>query len=243
VDSTPATEEPPRSPDTTPDPRSAWRRRVTPKMVIATLIGLAVLAGLIIGGKEAMHWLQGLADQSRTPEMLTILCIVYALLLAIPGVPGLEVGLVMMGVFQEVGILAAWLCTIVGLNLAFVAGRKLPRAKIERFLTPKNVPEDELPPFARNQHDTMTLVLERNRIGRWVLKWTGPPGGWRRYVLIAFLFNMPGNFVLGGGGGIGLFCGTSEDLRWRWYFATTVFAAGVFPLLFYGGLMTARQVI
>lgn len=227
--------------EATTSARPRWRPSL--KLIIVLLLVAGVAVALIVGGKEAVHWLQHAAEQSRTPGMLAVLCTVYAILLAIPGVPGLEVGLVMMGVFQETGIIAAWLCTVAGLNLAFFAGRKLPRDRIERWLKPKDVPEGALPDFAIGQSDTMTLVLERNRVGRAVLRWTGPPGGWRRYVLIAFLFNMPGNFIIGGGGGIGLFCGTSQDLKWPWYLVTTILAAAVIPLMFYGGLLTARQII
>jgi hypothetical protein len=221
--------------------RRRWRPSLKLIIVLLLVAGLAV--AMIVGGKEAVHWLQSVAEKSRTPGMLAVLCTIYAFLLAIPGVPGLEVGLVMMGVFQETGIIAAWLCTVAGLNMAFFAGRKLPRDRIEQWLKPKNVAEGDLPDFAIGKSDTMTLVLERNRVGRAVLRWTGPPGGWRRYVLVAFLFNMPGNFIIGGGGGIALFCGTSQDLKWPWYLVTTVLAAAVIPLMFYGGLLTARQII
>lgn len=219
------------------------RKRFPWKLVIILTLLAGLATALFIGGHSAFEWVKGVAEKARTPETLTILCIVYAVLLAIPGVPGLEVGLVMMAVFAEVGILAAWLCTIVGLNLAFLGGRKIPRAKLEKWLKPKDVPESELPAFAIGKGDTMTLVFERNKLGRKILKWTGPPGGWRRYLLIGLLFNMPGNFIIGGGGGIGLFCGTSDDIKWRWYLLTTTLAAAVIPLMVYLGLFTAREVL
>ena len=209
-------------------------------IVLAILIGIGV--GMMIGGHSAVEWIQGIAEKARTPETLIILGVVYTTLLAIPGVPGLEVGLVMMIVFGEVGILAVYLFTVLALNISFYGGRKIPRAKLERWLTPKDVPESELPAYAIGQGDTMTLVFERNKFGRKLLKWTGPPGGWRRYFLIGVLLNMPGNFIIGGGGGIGVFCGTSDDIKWRSYLLTTALAAAVIPLLFYFGLLTARQV-
>lgn len=222
-------------------PRRRWRPSL--KLIIIVLLIAGLATALIVGGPDAVKWLQNLAERSRTPGTLAVLCVIFTVLLAIPGVPGLEVGVVMMTVFQEVGILAAWICTVAGLNLAFLAGRRLPLSRIESWLKPKNVPEHELPAFAVGKSDTMTLVLERNRVGRRILRWTGPPGGWRRYLLIGFLFNMPGNFVIGGGGGIGLFCGTSQDLRWRWYLVTTIIAAALIPTLFYAGLLTARQIL
>lgn len=210
-------------------------------IVLALLIGVGV--AMFLGGHSAVEWIQGIAEKARTPETLIVLGVIYTILLAIPGVPGLEVGLVMMLVFGELGIIAVWVCTVSGLNISFYAGRKIPRAKLERWLKPKDIPDSELPAFAIGKDDTMTLVLERNKLGRKILKWTGPPGGWRRYLLIGILLNMPGNFIIGGGGGIGLFSGTSDDIKWRGYLLTVALAAAVIPLLFYFGLLTARQIL
>lgn len=218
-------------------------RRVPWKLIIFLAVVLAIVLAFTLGGHAAFEWVKQLAEQARNPVTLVILGIAYTVLLAIPGVPGLEVGLVMMVVFGELGIVAVWVCTILGLNTTFFFGRRIPREKLKRWLTPKDVPEHELPSFAVGQADTFTLVLERNKLGRKILKWTGPPGGWRRYALVGFLLNMPGNFIIGGGGGIALFCGTSDDIKWRPYLLTTALAAMPIPLMFYFGLLTVREVL
>ena len=222
--------------------RKGWRPSL--KFVIGVLLVGALIAAFAIGGHDFVVWLQTLAERSRTPWTLAILCTIFTVLLALPGVPGLEVAAIIMLVFGEVGIIATWLCGALAFNISFFAGRLVPEARIQRWLTPKKeVDAAKLPDFAVGQHDAMTLVLERNRVGRAILRWTGPPGGWRRYVLIFVLFNMPGNFVLGGGGGIAMFCGTSRDLRWGPYFVTALLAAGVIPGLVWAGLLTANQFI
>jgi hypothetical protein len=222
-------------------PRKGWRPSL--KLIIILLLVAGLATAFIVGGHDAVVALQDLAERSRTPTTLAILCTIFTLLLALPGVPGLEVAAIIMLVFGEVGILATWLCGALAFNASFFAGRLIPEARVQRWLTPKQVDEAKLPPFAVGQHDAMTLVLERNRVGRAILRWTGPPGGWRRYVLIFVLFNTPGNFVLGGGGGIALFCGTSRDLRWLPYSVTALSAAAVIPGLVWAGLLTANQFI
>jgi len=222
-------------------PKKGWRPSL--KLIIFLALAIGIFVIFATQGHEAFVWLEAAAQKTRTPGMLATLCVIYAVLLAIPGVPGLEVGLVMMGVYHEVGIVAVWLCTIAGLNLSFFAGRKLPKAKVAGWLRPKNPGDETLVDGTLGGGDSMTLLLKKNRVGRAVLRWTGPPGGWRRYVLIAFLLNMPGNFVIGGGGGIGLFCGTSEDIKWPMFLATTVVAAAAIPAMFYAGLLTVREVL
>lgn len=223
-------------------PRPAPRKRFPWKLVIVLALLGGIILAFFLGGHAAFEWVKELAEKARNPVTLTILGLAYTLLLAIPGVPGLEVGLVMMVVFGEIGIIAVWVCTVLGLNLTYFVGRRIPREKLKSWLAPKDVPEHELPSFAVGQADTFTLVLERNKLGRKVLKWTGPPGGWRRYALVGFLLNMPGNFIIGGGGGIALFCGTSDDIKWRPFVLTTALAAMPIPLMFYFGLLTVREV-
>lgn len=217
-------------------PRRGWRPSLRLIIVLSVLCGVAL--GLYFAGHEAIAWVKATIEHTRTPATLITLSVVYALLLAIPGVPGLEVGVVIIALFQELGIFVMWGCTVVGLNIAFLLGRRLPRARLEQLLKPKDLDESKLPDFVLGETDTITLVLERNAVGRWLLRRTGRPGGWRRYLLIGALLNMPGNFIIGGGGGIGMFAGTSHDLNWAPFLLTTVIAAAIIPTLALTGFVT-----
>ena len=53
-----------------------------------------------------------------------------------------------------------------------------------------------------------------------------------RYVVLALLFNMPGNSVLGGGGGIAFIAGLSGRYRFWAYLLSVLIAVAPFPLLF-----------
>jgi hypothetical protein len=58
----------------------------------------------------------------------------YILLLSLPFVPGVELGLLLMCVFGREGIVFVYLCTVAGLNLAFLMGRWLPKNRIASWL-------------------------------------------------------------------------------------------------------------
>jgi uncharacterized membrane protein YdjX (TVP38/TMEM64 family) len=81
-----------------------------------------------------------------------------------PFVPGVELGVLLMCVFGKEGIVFVYLSTIVGLNLAFVMGRFVPKKWIEsRF---------EKLGFSRsiaNQHNKIDQMLDRPRefYSRW----------------------------------------------------------------------------
>lgn len=213
------------------------------KLVVILLVISGIGVAFLLGGAAAYDWVKEVAEKARNPTTLAILAVVYTIVAAIPGVPAIEIGILIMAVFGEAGIIVVWATTIVAFNITFYFGRRIPRAKLERWLKPKNIPPEQLPAYEAGEVDTFTMVLARNRLGRAILKWTGPPGGWRRYVLIGILINTPGNFVIGGGGGIALFCGTSDDIKWKPYFLTIVLAAIPIPLLFFFGLLTMREVV
>jgi hypothetical protein len=58
-----------------------------------------------------------------------------------------------------------------------------------------------------------------------------------RYLMLALLFNLPGNSVLGGGGGIALICGMSRLFHWKWFVLTVILVTAPVPLLAFLGLI------
>ena len=58
-----------------------------------------------------------------------------------------------------------------------------------------------------------------------------------RYLTIAVLINMPGNYILGGGGGISIACGTSRRISWKGFLITIALAVSPVPLLAYLGII------
>ena len=58
-----------------------------------------------------------------------------------------------------------------------------------------------------------------------------------RYLTIAVLINMPGNYILGGGGGISIACGTSRRISWKGFLITIALAVSPVLLLAYLGII------
>jgi hypothetical protein len=159
--------------------------------------------------------------------------IFYALLLSLPFVPGVELGVLLMCAFGKAGIVFVYFATIAGLSLAFLIGRLLPKewaqSRLEKlgFSQPCDTPAVEidgmLDNFCRNRK------FCQNRFRSFLTKY--------RYLMIAILFNAPGNYLIGGGGGISLVCGISRSISWKWFLLTVVLAVLPVPLLAFFGVI------
>ena len=159
--------------------------------------------------------------------------LIYILLLSLPFVPGVELGILLMCVFGKEGIVFVYAATVAGLSLAFFFGRLIPRSWIDAFLgrlqnsRSCSARSDELEKMAD------CISSDRKHIPPWlkslVLKY--------RYVTIAILVNLPGNYILGGGGGISIACGASRRISWRGFLLTIVLAVSPVPIFVYLGII------
>ena len=139
--------------------------------------------------------------------------IFYVLLLSLPFIPGVELGVLLMCVFGKQGIVFAYFATVAGLSLAFFIGRKLPLKWVESSLE-----KLEFANATEHHFDDIDGMLENislnkrfchNRLFSFLAKY--------RYPAIGILFNMPGNYLIEGGGGISLACGISRNISWKWF--------------------------
>ncbi len=64
-----------------------------------------------------------------------------------------------------------------------------------------------------------------------------------RYLTIAVLINMPGNYLLGGGGGISIVCGTSRRISWKGFLLTIALAVSPVPILAYLGIIQLETLL
>ena len=164
---------------------------------------------------------------------LAISGVAYLLLLALPFVPGVELGLLIMVFFGRDGIIAAYLATIGGLCLAYAAARLLPNQITSRWVTRlglSNAAED--PGAAINAKVTGRLA---GKFGSFLLD--------HRYLTLAACLNLPGNSALGGGGGIAFLCGLSGQFHWRRFLPTVVLATAPIPLLVLFGLVPVEPLL
>ena len=157
--------------------------------------------------------------------MLALFLLAFALLIAIPFMPGIEIGLSLL-VLEGPSIAPfVYLATLAGLCLAFAAGEWMPHGGLRRTLADLGLRRacmllDALEPLDRRGR----LDLLQQRAPRWLRPLTSR----YRYLLVALLVNLPGNALLGGGGGIALSAGFSRVFQPAAMVAT--FAVAVLPV-------------
>jgi len=155
--------------------------------------------------------------------------LIYILLLSLPFVPGVELGVLLMCAFGKEGIVFVYFSTIVGLSLAFLMGHMVPKKWVESLLKKLGFSQT-----SGKQSDEIVSMLDNFlRHKKWlralILNY--------RYLVIGVLFNMPGIYLIGGGGGISLVCGISRNISFKWFLLTVVLAVSPVPLLAFFGLI------
>jgi len=210
--------------------------------------GIAVVfvwsALLVLGhsvSHESFHEVQASLSSMRDQVGvlgLILVAGVYALALAMPFVPGVELGLLIIALFGKTGAVTAYLATIAGLSLAFTAGRLLPDDAIRVLLDRVGIDRSREHMDSRMQgifsESSVGGSLSR-RLGRLMLQ--------HRHVTLAICLNFPGNSVAGGGGGLALLCGMSGQFRWRGFVLTTAVAALPLPLLVLSGVIDVQPLL
>lgn len=199
-------------------------------VVWATLLAIAVYVSHI-GLRDAQAALATLrADIGLLA--LVLLALAYAVALAMPFVPGMELGLLLMIAFGPLGVLVVYAATLLGLGVAYLVGSAVPsQVLLARLKTAgPSTPGQDLA-------STMAAWFSASRLGRiaprrWVARLSA-----HRYLALAIALNVPGNAVVGGGGGIALLCGMSRQFGWRAYLLTVAAATSPVPILILTGLL------
>ena len=168
-----------------------------------------------------------------SPGILIAGGLLYVLLLSLPFVPGVELGVLLMCIFGKEGIVFVYFATVAGLNLAFLIGRMLPLRWVQSLLEKLGLAHAINRRFGgldgMLDHMTSDRRYCSNRLLAILTKY--------RYPAIGILFNTPGNYLIGGGGGISLACGLSGKIAWKLFLLTVVIAVSPVPLLAWFGVI------
>jgi len=204
-------------------PRAGWR---------AWLFRLALAAVVVWDLHLLLGWTAAKAKTTAAEGplmfgLLSALLLAYAILIAVPFVPGVEIGLGLLMIRGAEIAPFVYIATVFGLMLAFAAGRCLPYRWLQRLFRDLRLTRaarliERLQPL---DHDARLAWLARA-----LPRWARPLAGAGRYLLYALLFNTPGNGLLGGGGGIACAAGFSRLYRPLPAFAVTALAVLPVPL-------------
>lgn len=198
------------------------------------LIKLGCLVLLILAANVAADWvIQALnfeirpSNEDFVHRTIMISAIAYMLLIAVPFVPGIEIGFTLIGVFGPPIVLLVYLCTLTGLTLGFLIGRLIPLRflivlfdgfrlyKISGLLR-------TIAPMSMQQRLAFLISRAPNRFVPLMLR--------HRYIALAVVVNFPGNVVIGGGGGIALVAGISRLYSLPGFLITIAIAVAPLPL-------------
>ncbi len=159
--------------------------------------------------------------------------LLYIVLLSLPFVPGVELGLLLMCVFGEEGIAFVYIATVMALNLSFGMGRLLPQRWVMTRLEKIRSVHDGQDQAHHVVGTLESITTNQNTCQKGFFAYLSR----HRYLAIGILYNIPGNYLIGGGGGISLACGFSTAISWRWFFLTVVIAVAPVPLLVWFGVI------
>lgn len=203
-----------------------WKRW----LVLLLIYGL-LLAGGLVGGTWLQVELQGAnGHQAMLRYAVWAGVFLYVVLLAIPFVPGIEVSLGLLAALGRDIAPLIYVATIVSLTISFLIGRLLPLkaiASVFRFIGMERVEKlvNQLEPLSSNQRLAFLLSAAPKRFTSKLIKY--------RYAAIVVLLNIPGNAIIGGGGGIALLAGTSGLFSVTPFIIAVAFAVMPLPLLAY----------
>jgi hypothetical protein len=183
-----------------------------PRLARALLVLVAIAVVIVLANMFA-DWIYRHLSVELTPrtepvihQLLMLTASAYILLIALPFVPGVEIGLAIILLYGREILLLVYLCTLAGLSISFLAGRVLPAATIQRLLADlalRRASDFVGRASALGPHERLDLLLSRlpGRLGPLLRRY--------RYVALGVALNIPGNGVIGGGGGIVFLAGLS----------------------------------
>jgi len=152
----------------------------------------------------------------------------YALLLAIPFVPGVEISLGLFATFGSAVAVQIYLATVAAFVFSYLIGRVVPTTLLSAFfrmigLTSADALMKRLRPLSQSEQLALLVEQAPRRFIPALLRY--------RYVALVVALNLPGNAILGGGGGIALLAGLSGMFSFPQYLIATSVAALPIPIV------------
>lgn len=192
---------------------SNWTVTLAKLLAIVLVIVLANIAATgLINRFEVQIWPEHMEIVDRA---VLISVVLYIGLMAMPFLPGVEIGLALMTMLGPKGILVVYICTLAALGISFGIGRLIPPNILIAFLQWLHLARAAalVKNFYSVEPDDRISFLAEGLPSR-----TLPALLRRRYLVLAVLLNLPGNALIGGGGGLAMMAGMSRLYPFPAYF-------------------------
>jgi len=192
---------------------------------------------LLVAGSLAGNWLSQFVDIEVRPRNEPTLHVaimtaaaIFVVASALPFVPGAEIGFGLMMMFGGKIAILVYVCMLIALMIAFLIGRCVPTRFIVRFFSYLGFKRSyelviKLDSFNTDERLALLTANTPRRALPVLLR--------HRYLALMLLFNLPGNSVLGGGGGIAFTAGLSGLFSYSGFIAAVIIAIAPVPLYFF----------
>lgn len=211
----------------------SWLDKINGRLVMAVLSYI----GLMVGGVMLGNWLFSSfrIDTSTVPiaPMLWVLIpifIIYFISSALPFVPSAEIGFGLLIIFGGVIAPFVFVTSAAAFFSAFLIGRFVSIRRLARLLEYFGL--ERAPVFLRQLRklsgkERLAFLMQQSptKLGPLMLKY--------RYLAIVILMNIPGNALIGGGGGIAFTAGVSGLFTPVGFAISTSLAVLPYPLFFF----------
>ena len=205
------------------------------RAIYRTVLRIAVLVVLIVGFHAGMGWLMirigslhAMTAQPGIVSLMILALVGYALLIAIPFMPGIEVGVALL-MLQGAKIAPfVYLATMTGLMLAYLVGSRVPLRILHNAFRDLHLRR------ACQLIADIDRIPAADRLNRLQTRLPRPLAALAvnyRYLMLGVLINIPGTFAIGGGGGILMLAGIVRLFQWPAILLTVAFATLPVPLV------------
>ncbi len=183
-------------------------------IVLRIALALAALIGLILLARIGVARLEEAMSFSILPKSpLTIglaiaaATLFYVICLSVPYVPGAEIGVFMLAMFGARIAPLIYVATVLSLLLAYGIGRLVPLDTVAEWLNRVRLTKAgglvaQMAATPPADIPALLMPLDQPRFYAFFLRF--------RFLALMVLFNLPGNTLVGGGGGIAMVAGLSR---------------------------------
>ena len=203
------------------------------RLIMRWLLRLGVLAVLVVLAVFLFKWINasGAAlDKNARFALVIAILLGYALLIAIPFVPAIELAATIVVMRGPEAVPYIYASTLAGLMLAYMIGRFIPDRSLQKIAGDLRLRKLEalLYNIASKTRDER-LDLMRDRLPKRIA-WLATD---YRYLMIAVLINLPGSSLIGGGGGIMMLAAITRVFGAWAIFLTLALAIAPLPVIIY----------